>query len=392
MKSNTLPVCKIKNWDLNNKIVFLRADLNVPLKNGTILDDFRLRAILPTLDLLLSKNAHIILATHLGRPQGFDATLSTKPLAAWFNAQGYPTEFVASMPDSSENIKPAHITLLENLRFNREEKKQDAQFAQMLANGADYYVNDAWAVMHRTDTSITVMPQLFRADKKSIGLLVEKELAALSKIKDAPKHPFVAIIGGGKVADKLPVIEALITTVDILVLEPAIVFTFLKALGKPVGKSLVDDNLLGYAQKILDLAQEHKVTCIFPLDYVVAQDSFYGTLSYCNAENFPETGVGISMGPKTITLLEKTVSHAKTIFVNGLMGDITRPETLIETKKLFELIAHAPAYTVIGGGDSVAAIDMFDLKNNINYCSTGGGATLAYISNAPMPGLDSILQ
>ena len=376
---------KIKNWDLNNKIVFLRADLNVPLKNGKILDAFRLRAILPTLDLLLRKNAHIILATHIGRPQGFDAALSTKPLADWLNAQGYPTEFVTS-------TKPAHITLLENLRFNREEKKQDAQFAHLLANGADYYVNDAWAVMHRSDTSITLLPQLFPADKKSIGLLVEKELAALSKIKDAPKHPFVAIIGGGKVADKLPVIEALITTVDILVFGPAIVFTFLKALGKPVGKSLVDDNLLDYAQKILDLARAHKVTCIFPVDYVVAQDSFYGTLSYCDAENFPENGVGISIGPKTIAALEKTIMSAKTIFVNGLMGDIARPETLVETKKLFELIAHAPAYTVIGGGDSVAAIDMFDLKNTINYCSTCGGATLAYISNAPMPGLDSILQ
>lgn len=386
MKQTTLPKSKIKNWDLANKTVFLRVDLNVPLKDGVILNDFRLKAILPTIDLLLSKQAQIILGTHIGRPRGYDAALSTQPLAEWFKARGY----TCSDPvEPTQHVAHAGITLLENLRFYPGEKKDDLQFAHMLAHGADYYVNDAWALMHRHDTSVTLVPSLFAETKRSIGLLVEQELHALTKIKDTPQHPFVAIIGGGKVADKLPALGALVSSsLDTIILGPAIVFTFLKALGKPVGLSLVDNNLLDYAKKIIELAETKKVAGIFPVDYVIAQNSFYGPLSYCTAQEFPNNGVGISVGPRTLNEIENTINTAQTIFVNGLMGDISRPETLSETKKLLQLIAGSPAYTVIGGGDSVAAVHMFGLEDAVDFCSTGGGATLAYISHAPMPGLE----
>ena len=237
--------------ELSDLRVFLRADLNVPLYEGHIQNDFRLKALRPTLDLLLKKKARVILATHIGRPQGFDKKLSTQVLVKWFENHNYPIAWVASLEQAhlqSEHLAPQTILLLENMRFYKGEQSQNQQeraaFAEQLKKLGDYYVNDAFALLHRDDTSITLLPQLYTKKHKTIGLLVERELDTLSDLFAKPKRPFMIIIGGGKVKDKLPFIEQLLDKVDIIMILPALVFTFLKAMGQEVGLSLVDTELL----------------------------------------------------------------------------------------------------------------------------------------------------
>ena len=235
---------QLPTLDLNRKRVILRADLNVPLNDGKILNDYRLQAILPTLELIRKKNGRVVLMTHIGRPKNYNSSLSTQLLIPWFSARGYAVSFAkdpaqAKMLGQDENNT---FILLENLRFFPGEKAQDISFAQSLADCGDFYVDDAFASMHRNDSSIWLVPQLFAQSHRSFGLLVEKELKMLDKLIHDPKKPFLLILGGGKVADKLPLLENLLDRVTDILLCPAIVFTFLKAQGIEVGKSLIDHN------------------------------------------------------------------------------------------------------------------------------------------------------
>lgn len=370
----------IQSWNLVGKKVFVRFDGNVPIENGVIQNDFRLTALLPTLELLKEKGAHITLATHIGRPEGADPAFSTHPLKEWFASRGYGN---------------SSVTVLENLRFNAGEKNQDSahaqEYARELAKGMDYYVNDAWGLMHRKDTSITIVPTLFAPDKRAFGLLVEKELAALTDLKNNPVKPYVVILGGGKVETKLPVIERLIdsnkpTTIIIL---PALAATFAKALGNPVGKSLVDDALLGQAQKILEKkACTNNLELLFPLDYTFVENSWDGPLKTCDAQNFPVHGIAMSVGPRSLELFAPYIKNAATLFFNGAMGNPSRPETMKPLNELLRMIAASDAYSVIGGGNSVTEVENLGLMKKIDYCSTGGGSTLLYISDAELPGLE----
>lgn len=392
--------CHIPAWELHNKRVFLRADLNVPLVNGTIADDYRLRALIPTIQLIQKKGGIILLATHIGRPKTPDPKLSTRLLIPWFAKHGLEVTFAATPQDAqcmlktvtSKNHEPPQkaLVLLENLRFFPGEKNRDQNFAQELAALGDFYVNDAFGSLHRTDTSITLVPALFAPEKKSIGLLVEWELLALEPLLVSPKKPYVAVIGGGKVADKLPLLEGLLSKVDALLLCPAIIFTFLKAQGKSVGKSLVDPSALGTCEKLLALAQERHVTIHVPLDYQIAHDTISGPLSYVDAEAIPDNGIGISVGPKTIAAYTQILNGAHTIFFNAAMGFSSREKTLQGTYALIRAIAQAPGLSIVGGGDSVAAVEKMGLEKKIGYLSTGGGATLAYISGQELPGLSAL--
>lgn len=384
---------KLNTADLYNKKVFLRADLNVPIKNGFILDDFKLSALKPTLDLLVSKSSIIVLGTHLGRPKGKkDNSLSTKPLADWLDNHGYTVKFAKDLQEAQELIKQSKsssIVMLENLRFYSGEKNYSKEFAEELYNLApDYYINDAFGAIHREDTSIALLPKLYDLKNKSVGLLIEKEINGLSRIKDNPRPPFVLIMGGAKVKSKLPLIKELLNKATSILLLPPLVFTFLKAQNKEVGKSLVEEDLVNETKKTIDKAKEKNVEILFPDDYLIAQDSISGELSYKDA--LDKNSFGISIGPKTLEKYKQHIiarSNANTLFFNGTMGFLDRPETTKELKSLLQTVTQSDAYTVIGGGDSVAAVNIFGLAPAFDFISTGGGATLTYLSNQYLPGL-----
>jgi phosphoglycerate kinase len=353
-----------------------------------------LQAILPTIDLIQQKGGKVILATHLGRPTGPTPGLSTKNLVPWFKQHGYAIDFEPHLEHAYDQsfFDQKTILLLENMRFFPQEKTGDLQFAQSLARLSDWYVNDAFALLHRNDSSITVLPTLFTPATRTIGLLIERELTMLNQILHQPKKPFVLICGGGKVADKIPLLNNLLPHISTLLLCPAIVFTFLKALKKNVGKSLVDDEALSLTLEMLRTAQEKNIKIMFPIDYQVAQQTFNGPLSLVAADEFPADGVGISIGPKTAQLFGDEIRHAQTIFYNGAMGDINRPETLAGLGELFKAMGQSNGFSIVGGGESVAAAKRLGAEHMINYISTGGGATLAYVSGQKLPGLAIFLH
>lgn len=382
-------ISHLQSLALHERTVFLRADLNVPLANGMIINDHRLRAIEPTLSFLVEQNATIVLGTHIGRPIHYEHELSTNHLIPWFKKQGYTIIFAANLEQLPHLIHSnrGSIILLENLRFYPGERNHDPQFAQLLAQNIDFYVNDAFALLHRTDTSITLLPHLFAPDRRALGFLIEEEITNLNRLIHDPAKPFTLILGGGKIETKIALLQKLIPLIDNLLLCPAIAFSFLKALEKPVGKSLVDDSALATCISLLELARTHNVNVLFPLDYEIAQGSFNGPLSYVAALNFPQDGVGIAIGPETAQIFSNIIKESETVFYNGLMGSVARKETLGGMDAIFNAMAASTGFSVVGGGDSVAAAELLGHAHDISYLSTGGGATLSYISGAPLPGL-----
>lgn len=384
---------KIETLKLENKRVFLRADLNVPLDGTTILSDFKLQKIMHTLDYLIQKKCKIILATHIDRPENCELEYSTRILISWFIQKNYSILFMGELKQAektSHEMTPGSVLLLENLRFFSGEQSQDnlcrEQFAQALAALSDFYINDAFGDLHRTDSSIITLPHLFARDKKAYGFLVAQELAALSHIKDRPERPFVLVLGGGKVKDKLPLILSLIDQVETLLLGPAVIFTFMAAQHQKTGNSLVEEKLIWQAALILEQARKKNKRIIFPVDYYAEKED-NKVLTLIAAQNLTDNLKGITIGPRTLEIFTKEINKAKTVFLNGAMGYENRPETRESFNQLLKVIAKSNAYSVIGGGDSVSAIYQLDLKKEINFCSTGGGATLAYLTNKPLPGL-----
>lgn len=381
----------LAKFDILNKRVFLRADLNVPLDNGTILNDYRLQAIVPTIDYILSKSGTIVLATHIGRPSKPCPELSTQNLLPWFRQRNYSITFESDL-DTVQRTQYPHgsIILLENLRFFAGEQQDDRAFAESLAKLGDFYVNDAFATLHRNDSSVVLVPQLFSSDKRTIGFLVEKELTVLQKLTNAPKQPYVLILGGGKVADKLPLLHNLLPKVSSILLCPAIVFSFAKAEGKSVGKSLVDKDALNLCAQLLEQARQKQIPVLFPIDYEIAFNAPNGPLDTCDADNIPDNALGVSIGPKTIAAWRTTIMAAQTIFFNAAMGFSDRPETWNGAQKLLRIVGQSPAFSVIGGGDSVTMAQTLDPSIQFGFFSTGGGATLTYLSGKPLPGLSAL--
>lgn len=380
---------KLQQWNIHNKRVFLRADLNVPLQNTTIINDFRLNSILPTLDYLLNNNNTVILTTHIGQPKAREKNLSTELLIPWFKKHNYNIIFV---PDalSATQVKresSGQIILLENLRFFSGEKDGDPFFAKQLAQTADYYVNDAFGALHRNDCSITLLPYEFDENKRTIGFLVEKEICALSALHNTPKKPFIAILGGKKIEDKIPLIQGLLDTADSILLCPALCFSFLAALGHNVGISLINTKTFDTCKKILKNAQDRHVNLMFPIDYQIADKSIEGPLSYCDSSNFPANAFGIAIGPKTIEIFTQKINAAHTIFFNCAMGFSDNPQTEQSTTLLLKAIAASSAKTIVAGGDTVTMAFNAGVENSIDHISTGGGAALAFISGNQLPGL-----
>lgn len=391
---------KLSTLNLKNKRVFLRADLNIPIADNRILSDFKLRKILPTLDYLIAQNCRVILATHMGRPKNCEPALSTKQLLNWFKENNYNIIFESNLEQAEKKageLAGGEILLLENMRFFPGEQSTDSscrtQFAHELYKLGEIYITDAFGDLHRSDSSIVELPKLYPADKKTFGFLVEQELTVLTRLKKNPSRPFVLVIGGGKVKDKLPLIDSLLEHVSTILLGPATVFTFMAAQNHQTGTSLVEPELYEQAKKILAHAKQKNVRVLFPVDYYIEQENNYNeqNLKLILAQDFLPDMKGITIGPQTVELFAREINHAHTLFLNGAMGFENKPETMEQFNTLLKIIAESESFSVVGGGESVAAVYNLQIETDISFCSTGGGATLYFLTGKPLPGLEALV-
>jgi phosphoglycerate kinase len=384
----------MSDLDLAGKRVFMRVDFNVPIKNGAIGDDTRIRASLPSIRLALDKGATVILASHLGRPKGkANPEYSLRPVAARLaELLGRPVTFAEdSVGDAArsaiERAGRGGVVLLENLRFHAEEEKNDAAFAQQLAELADLYVNDAFGSAHRAHASTEGI--VHHVKDTAAGLLMAKEVEYLGRVLRDPERPFVAVLGGAKVSDKLEVIQNLIPRVDALLVGGAMAYTFLKARGLPVGKSLVEEDLLEAAREVERRAAERGLRFELPVDHVVAPKLDAGSPAETLDIASQAIGerMGLDIGPKTIAKYREVLAGAKTVTWNGPMGVFEIDAFAHGTIEIAKAVAAIHGTTIIGGGDSIAAVAKAGVTDRITHISTGGGASLEFLGGRELPGV-----
>jgi len=388
----------IRDLDLSGKRVFIRVDFNVPIKNGVIGDDTRVKSSLPTIKYALDKGATVILASHLGRPKGKPAPeFSLRPVATHLAALlGRPVIFAEDCVGEpakkavAEAQAGSKVVLLENLRFHAEEEQNDPSFAKQLADLADLYVDDAFGSAHRAHASVEGIIKFL--PKAAAGLLMEKELQYLGHAIESPDRPFVAILGGAKVSDKIEVIENMLSKVDALLIGGAMAYTFFKAQGLPVGKSLVEDDRLDSARSILTTAKSRGVRLELPVDHVVAPKLEAGAPTEVLAVTDPAIGdrMGLDIGPKTAANYAGVLASAKTVVWNGPMGVFEIDAFAKGTLAVAQAVADVKGTTVIGGGDSVAAIHKAGLADRVSHISTGGGASLEFLGGTVLPGVAAL--
>ncbi len=385
----------IKDLDIAGKRVFVRVDFNVPIKNGTIGDDTRIRASLPTIRYALEQGATVVLASHLGRPKGkLNPEYSLKPVAARLaELVGRPVEFAddsigdAARAAVARASKGSKLVLLENLRFHPEEEKNDSGFARELASLADVYVNDAFGSAHRAHASTEGI--VHHMKDAAAGLLMAAEVQYLGKILEHPDRPFVAVLGGAKVSDKLEVIQNLVPRVDALLIGGAMAYTFFKARGLPVGKSLVEEDLLDAARQVEQQAKDRHLRFELPSDHVVAPKLEAGAPAETLDVGDPAIGdrMGLDIGPKTVARYRDIIAGAKTVTWNGPMGVFEIDAFAQGTIAVATAVADVNGTTVIGGGDSIAAVAKAGVTDRITHISTGGGASLEFLGGRKLPGV-----
>jgi 3-phosphoglycerate kinase len=390
----------IRDADVAGKRVFVRVDFNVPLQDGQVTDDSRIRAAIPTIKALVDQGAQVVLASHLGRPKGkVQDGLRLRPVGARLtqlirrnvpvtgDALGLGTE------DAVKRMRPGEILLLENLRFHAEEEANDPEFAKALASYADVYVNDAFGTAHRAHASTVGIAELLPA---YAGLLMERELEMLSKLIESAEKPFAAILGGAKVSDKIGVIDNLLKKVDVLVLGGGMANTFLLAQGKSVGKSLAEHDRVDDARRILEAAEKRRVRVVLPVDVIVAKEVTRGTeYKTLPAEKIPASWHIVDVGAKSLELMQEALADARTIFWNGPLGVFEIPSFAHGTKAIARFVADradAGATVVVGGGDSVAALTQQGLADRMTHISTGGGASLEFLEGRELPGVKVLLD
>jgi len=385
----------IRDLNLKGRRVFIRVDFNVPLKGGVIGDDTRIRESLPTIKYALEAGAGcVILASHLGRPKGKpNPEMSLRPVAARTGellgrAVAFADDCVGPAAEGAvRNAPTGGVVLLENLRFHAEEEKNDPQFAKGLAALCDVYVNDAFGAAHRAHASVEAIVRL--VPEAAAGLLMEKELRYLGAAIGNPERPFVAVIGGAKVSDKIEVIQNLIPRVDRLLIGGAMAYTFFKAMGKPVGKSLVEDDKLDLARDVIARAKDRGLQLLLPVDHVVAAKVEAGVPVETLSVDNPAIGerMGLDIGPRTIEAYSAALSDAKTVVWNGPMGVFEIDAFAKGTIGVAQAVARVNGTTIVGGGDSIAAIKKSGVSDRITHISTGGGASLEFLGGQTLPGV-----
>jgi phosphoglycerate kinase len=401
-----MPAKSIRDLDLKHKHVFIRVDFNVPLsEDGTeILDDTRIKETLPTIEYAIRQHGKVILASHLGRPKGKpDPKYSLRPvvdrLRDLLDHRIGDQVNVAFSPDCvgdiaaelARKLEDGKVLLLENLRYHKEEEANDPAFAKKLASLCDVYINDAFGSAHRAHASTEGIAHFVK--EKAAGLLMEKELKYMGEALEAPRKPFIAIIGGAKVSDKILVIDNLLNKVDALLIGGGMAYTFLKAKGQSVGKSLVEADKLDIARAALKKAEEKGVRFLLPVDHILA-DKFAAnaeTQSFMGDGPFPADWMALDIGPETIELFATEISLASTIIWNGPMGVFEMPAFAVGTNAIAEAVAdNADAISIVGGGDSVSAAKQAGVTARITHISTGGGASLEFLEGKKLPGVEAL--
>jgi phosphoglycerate kinase len=390
-----LPKLTIRELDLAGKRVFLRADLNAPLDKGLVSDETRLTAVVPTIKHILGAGASLVVASHLGRPKGGpDPKYSLRPIADRLGALLGRTLPLA--PDcvgqettaQAQALVPGDMLLLENLRFHTEEEANDDGFAKALASLAECYVNDAFAAAHRAHASIAAITRYLQP--AAAGLLMEAELKALGRILESPARPVAAVLGGAKVSDKLMLVENLLGKVDILLIGGGMAYTFLRALGHDVGRSLLEPDKVEMARGALESARRRGVQLVLPVDAVVAESVESPTGRAVSVRQIPADKMGLDIGPRTVERFAAALKPARTIVWNGPLGVFERAPFSDGTLGVARAVAASGAFSVIGGGDTVAAVRRAGVDAQIGYISTAGGAFLEFLEGRALPGVDAL--
>jgi phosphoglycerate kinase len=386
----------VRDVDPSGKKVLVRTDFNVPLADGAVADDTRIRAALPTIRYLLEHGASVVLCSHLGRPRGPDDTQSLRPVAQRLGE--LLSREVPLLPDvigpavrrAVVGLRPGELVLLENVRFHQKEEKNDPGFAKELASGYDLYVNDAFGAAHRAHASTEGVAKILPA---YAGLLLEKELRALGGLLASPQRPFLAIIGGAKVSTKIDVLRALLVHVDALAIGGGMANTFLLAQGRRIGRSLAEPDRVAEARRVLEDAKAQRKTVLLPEDVVCApsvDEAGASNAKVMPSEAVPEDAAIVDVGPHTIEHYAEEIARAKTIFWNGPLGVFEIAAFANGTKRVAELLASSSAVTVVGGGESVQAVEELGLAEKLTHVSTGGGAALELIEGKTLPGVAAI--
>ena len=385
----------LHDLDVNGKRVLVRVDFNVPMDGKRIADNTRIRAALPTILELIRGGAKIILVTHLGRPKGFDPNFSTEPLAVALSkllgqrvkhivdCVGVEVEAIVS------EVQAGDVLVLENVRFYEEETQNGAEFARKLASFADLYVNDAFGAAHRAHASTEGVTHYF--DQCAAGLLMDREIEYLSKVLHDPERPFVAILGGAKISDKIGVIENLLDKVDQLILGGGMAYTFLKAKGLSVGNSIVELDKLDLADELLRKALDRNLTIYLPIDHVIGREFDPNTESQVlSNQEIPDGWSGFDIGNETVANFGKIVDTAKTIIWNGPLGVYEFERFAKGTLEIAKRVAQSEAVSIVGGGDCVAAVHQAGVADRITHISTGGGASLEFLEGKQLPGIEAL--
>ncbi len=386
----------IKDIDVYDKKVLVRVDFNVPVIDGKITDDNRIVEALPTINYLLEKGAAVILMSHLGRPEGkFDPKYSLKVVANRLQELLPKTNVIMAndvvgkdAKNKAKNLKMGEVLLLENLRFDAREEENDKEFCKQLADLAEVYVNDAFGTSHRKHSSTYGVAKLL---PNAIGFLIEKELNIIVGTINNPKRPFVGILGGSKVKDKIGIIDSLLDSVDTLIIGGGMAYTFLYALGYKIGKSLLDETNIEEAKKLMQKADEKGVKFLLPIDFIETS-SIDDTLNYklTKDQNIDDNLMGVDIGKKTIKLFTKAIKKAKTVIWNGPVGVFEKKEFAVGTYSIAKALTKVKGTTIIGGGDSASAVINMGLANKMTHISTGGGASLKLFEGKILPGVDVI--